>query len=135
MTRTVTLSDADFAALQAIRLVVADSPHPARPAAIAALDRIAATPADEPRSPEGRRFVAQPLDVTQPDGNRCTWLDWDNRWNPTADVAVPPGQHLHLALQREPSGAALLRWPLDAGAADHRRALYRLECIAYTRPM
>lgn len=134
MTRTVTLSDDEFAVLQAIRLVVADSLHPARLVAVALIDRIASAGAEEPRIPEGRRFAAQPLDVTQPDGHRCTAIDWDKRGNPMADVAIDVGEDLHLALMR-PNGAVLLRWLLDAGATDHRRALYRLECVVHTRPM
>lgn len=134
MPKTVTLSDAELEALQAVRLIVADAPHPARPAAMALIDRIGAAPLDEPRSPEGRRFGAQPLDLSRPDGPRRTAIDWDKHGDSMATVAVDVGQDLHLALMR-PSGAVVLRWPLDAGAADHRRALYRLCCTAETRPM
>lgn len=46
MPKTVTLSDDELLALQAIRQVVGDVPHPARPAAIALIDRIANVPDD-----------------------------------------------------------------------------------------
>lgn len=133
MPRIVTLSDDEFAALQAIRLVVADSPHPARPAAIAALDRIAAAPADEPRFPVVTRSGAQPLDMYHPDGHRSSLLEWRSDWDRT-DIQIPAGQDLVFELRR-PAGSPVLQWRVEAGDPDHRRALWRLSFQAITRPV
>lgn len=137
-TRTVTLSDDEFAALQAIRPIVGDSPHPARPAAIAALERIAAAPADGAIHGESG---AQPLDLSQPEGHHCSTMVWDNtRGNPMADIAIAPGHDLHLALTR-PNDAVIMRWTpvilrsAPTSVALPMRALYRLCCSLYTRPM
>lgn len=130
MPKTVTLSDEDLAVLRAARQIVADVQHPARPAAVAVFDRIAAAPVDIVVTRTG----AQPLDVSDPDGHRYSQLDWDSRWNPMGHIVIVPGQDLHLAVMRPNDDLAVQRWPL--GIADnHRRALYHLSCAVYTRPM
>jgi hypothetical protein len=133
MPKTVTLSDDELVALQAMRQVVADVQHPARPAAIAALDRINAA-VDEPRWPVHGYSDQQPLDLSQPDGHRCSTISWDNTlgWS-MGDIAIPAGGHLRLELKRPGSDTALLCWPLDVGA-EHRRTLYKLCCSVFTRP-
>lgn len=105
MPKTVTLSDDELAALQAMRQAVADARHPARPAAIAALDRIAATPEWEPRFPVHTRSGPQPLDVSEPDGYRCSMTEWRSDW-PETDILIPPGQDLRLELRRPGSATS-----------------------------
>lgn len=128
MPKTVTLSDSDLAALHAIRQVVADTPHPARPVAIAALDRIAAAPEDG----TVLSGYVQPLDLSQPDGHRCSALEWPERWSDTV-ARIPAEQDLRLELKRSTSDVPLLVWHMGAGA-DHWRDLYRLSVSAFTRP-
>jgi len=133
MPKTVTLSDDELLALQAMRQIVADTPHPARPAAIAVLDRIRTQPEDGPRFPVVTRSGAIPLDLSQPDGHRSSTLEWRSDW-PGTDIVIPVGDDLRLELRRPGSACALMCWPIEAGDPGHRRALYRMGFQAITRP-
>lgn len=130
MPKTITLSDSDLATLQAIRQVVGDIPHPARPAAIALIDRISAQP--ENTCP-GIRRSATPLVLGDPDNHRCIQLGWESHW-PGTDIVVPAGEDLYLALMRPGAAIPVVRMGLEVGDPGHRRALHRLGMAAFTRP-
>jgi hypothetical protein len=132
MPKTVTLTDADLVALQAIRQAIADTQHPARPTAIAALDRIAAAPEEDPRFPVVTRSGVQPMDLAEPDGYRCSMTEWHSHRSIT-DITIPTGQDLLLELRR-PSGNVVMAWPIEAGDSAQVRALWRLTFSADTRP-
>lgn len=133
MPKTVTLSDDELLALQAMRQLVADTLHPARPAAIAALDRIKTQPEDGLRWPFHGRTGPIPLDPSYPDGHRSSTLEWRSDETLT-DIMIPAGQDLRLELRRPGSNTALMCWPIGAGDPDHRRALWRMSFQAITRP-
>lgn len=125
MSKTVTLSDDDLAALWAIRQIAADTQHPARPAAIAALDRIAASPAD------GQAPVAEPRIQFDPGAKAWRSISFGRvRPGPTSRSSGPPSVRQSADRDSRSSADPVRTAIPDQLGCDTGRRRYRVECVS-----